>query len=97
MFNLTLSPQVRLDTLAVHVTGDVLTLDGVALDFSQLPEGATLPRAAISSPWIAGDVQRIDGVLQVSLLLPITADASDAARFPQPITVTQDGPVELPQ
>ena len=95
--NITLSPQLRNDPLEVSICGDALTLNGVELDFSQLPEGATLPRSAIDCPWVAGDVQRIDGVLQVSLLLPIAADASNAARFPQPITVTQDGPVELPQ
>lgn len=97
MFNLTFSPQCRSDVLQVSVAGDVLTLNGVAFDFMDLPEGATLPREAIDSPWIAGDVQRFDGILQLPLLLPITADASDAARFPQPLTVTQDGPVELPQ
>lgn len=94
---LTLYPQARFDSLQVSVAADMLTLNSVTLDFTQLPDGATLPREAIDSPWIAGDVQRIEGVLQVSLLLPITANASDAARFPVPITVMQDGPVELPQ
>ena len=97
MIKLLLSPQFRRDTLSVDNTGDVLKLNGVVLYFAQLPDGATLPREAIDCPWIAGDVQRIDGVLHVPLLLPIAADASDAARFPQPITVTQDGPVELHQ
>ncbi|WP_177340763.1 hypothetical protein [Comamonas thiooxydans] len=97
MFLIQLSPQRRDDGLQIFAASDVLTLNGVALDFSLLPDGATLPRKAIACDWIAGDVQRIDGVLQVSLLLPIAADASNAARFPQPITVTQDGPVELPQ
>lgn len=94
---LLLSPQARFDSLAVSTAGDVLTLNGVALDFTQLPDGATLPRKAIDCSWIAGDVQRIDGVLHVPLLLPLAADASETARFPEPITVTQDGPVELPQ
>ena len=94
---LELTPQRRDDALQVSVAGNVLTINGIELDFTQLPDGATLPREAIDSPWIAGDVQRIGGVLRVSLLLPIAADASNAARFPQPITVAQDGPVELPQ
>ena len=74
-----------------------MTLNAGELDFSQLPEGATLPQSAINSPWIADDVRRIDGVLHVPLLLPLGPDASEAARFPVPIIVTQDGPVELPQ
>lgn len=94
---LILSPQSRSDVLTVSAKGDVLTINGVALDFSQLPNGATLPRSAIDCPWIAGDVTRIDGVLQVPMVLPNGSDASDAARFPQPITTTQNGPVELPQ
>lgn len=97
MLLLTLSPQRRDDMLLVAIAGDVLAINGQPFDFTPLTEGATLPRASIDCHWIAGDVQRIDGVLQVPLLLPIAADASNAARFPQPITVTQDGPVELPQ
>jgi uncharacterized protein (UPF0212 family) len=97
MFELKLAPQLRGDALEVSVSADVLTLNGVALDFTQLPEGATLPREAIDCLWIAGDVQRVAGVLQVPVLLPITSAASAAACFPDPITVTQDGPVELPQ
>ena len=92
-----LSP-VRCDEqLTISVSGDTLLLNGAAFDFTPLQDGATLPREAIDCLWIAGDVQRIDGVLQVPLLLPIAADASDAARFPAPIVVTQDGSVELPQ
>lgn len=97
MMQLFLTPQARFDTLAVHVSGDVLTLNGVALDFAQLTEGAALPRKAIACDWIAGDVRRIDGVLQVPLLLPLGPDASEAARFPEPINVATDGSVELPQ
>lgn len=94
---LLLSPQRSDAAVAISAVGDVLTLNADALDFSQLPEGATLPQAAIKSPWIAGDVTRVDGVLQVPLLLPLGPNASKAARFPAPITITQDGPVELPQ
>lgn len=97
MIKLILRPQARFDVLAISVAGDVLTLNGMTLDFSQLPDGAMLPRAAIACDWIVGDVQRIAGVLHIPLLLPIAADASEAARFPTPIIVTQDGPVELPR
>lgn len=93
---LELSPQRRDDTLQVSVAGDVLTINGTAYDLARLPDGATLPRSAIDCEWIAGDVERVGGVLHVLLLLPIPADADDAARFPRPIIVLADGPVALP-
>ena len=93
---LTFSP-VRMDqTLTASVAGDVLTLNGVALDFAPLPDGATLPRAAIASPWIAGNVTRSSaGVLTVPLILPHGAAAPEATLFPDPITA-DGGPVDLP-
>ena len=93
---ITLHPQRRDDTLVASVSSEVLTLNGQALDFAPLPDGATLPRSAIECEWIAGDVQRINGVLHIPLMLPHGADASEAVRFPQPIAVTQDGTLELP-
>ena len=93
---ITLIPQRRDDTLTASVSGDTITLNGQALDFGPLPDGATLPRAAIACEWVAGDVQRVEGVLHIPLILPHGPDASEAARFPQPIIVTRDGTLELP-
>lgn len=85
------------DTLTVTRAGDVLTLNGEALDFGPLPPGGTLPRDVIASPWIAGDVTRdANGVLTVPLLLPHGPDAPEAVRFPEPLVVGGDGPVGLP-
>lgn len=94
--HLIFSPVRKDETLTASRTGDVLTLNGASLDFGPLPEGATLPRAAIDSPWIAGDVTRVGGELTVPLILPHGADAPDATRFPAPITLTDNGPVDLP-
>lgn len=94
---ITLSPQRRDDSITVIKSGDTLTINGEAFDFSAIPEGATLPKDAISSEWFAGDVSRTNGELKISLILPHGADASEAARFPQPITVTSDGPINLPE
>lgn len=95
---LTFSP-VRMDmTLVAEVRGDTLMLNGDAYDFAPLPPGAILPRAAIDSPWIAGDVTRDDaGVLTVPLILPHGPIAPEATRFPVPMQVSEDGPVDLPQ
>lgn len=93
---ITLSP-VRLDeTLTATLAGDVLTLNGEDFDFSQLPEGATLPAEAIASDWIVGPVSRIDGDLHLTLRLPHGPNPSQAVAFPEPIHVTEDGPIALP-
>lgn len=95
--NITLSPQRRDDTLTVIKSGDTLTINGAAYDFSVVPDGATLPKDATDCEWLASDVERIGGVLHLTLLLPHGADASEAARFPQPIINPADGELELPK
>lgn len=93
---ITLSP-VRMDeTLAASMVGDVLLLNGQAFDFTQLPEGATLPAEAISSHWIVGPVKRIDGEIHLTLILPHGPNPSPAVAFPEPIRVTKAGAVKLP-
>ena len=90
------SPQRRDDTLTLSKSGDALTVNGVTYDFSQLPNGATLPREAIDCEWICGNVERVNGELIVPILLPHGPDASEAARYPEPLTVISDGQVVLP-
>jgi hypothetical protein len=92
-----LSPQRRNDTLTVTKQGDTLTINGTAYDFSVVPDGATLPKEATDCAWLMSDVERIDGVLHLTLLLPHGVNASEAARFPQPIINPADGVLELPQ
>lgn len=88
---------VRMDeTLAVSRSGDVLTVNGETFDFSQLPEGAALPHQSIASDHFAGPVERISGEVHLTLRLPHGANPSREVAFPQPITVTADGPVMLP-
>jgi hypothetical protein len=91
-----LSPVRSNATLLVSKLGDILAINGEAFDFSQLPEGATLPAEAIGSDHFAGPVERTNGELHLTLRLPHGPNPSQAVAFPQPITVTQDGPVELP-
>lgn len=93
---ITLSP-VRLDeTLTASLTGDTLTLNGETFDFSALPEGGTLPAEAIVSDWIVGPVSRVNGELHLTLRLPHGPNPSRAVAFPEPIKVTEDGPIALP-
>ena len=94
---LLLSPQRRDDTLTLSKSGDALTVNGTVYDFSPLPDGATLPREAIDCEWICGNVERVNGELEIPILLPHGPDASEAARFPEPMAVTIDGEVVLPE
>ena len=92
-----LSPQRRDDTLAVTKQGDTLTINGTAYDFNQLPDGGTLPAEAVDCEYVIGSVDRVNGELDLILLLPHGANASEAARFPEPIINPADGELELPK
>lgn len=95
--HINLSPVRSDESLAVSRTGDALTINGAVFDFSQLPNGDTLPVAAIASEWFVGPVERVNGVLHLTLRLPHGPYPSAATAFPQPISLSQDGPVELPK
>ncbi|MBC3375813.1 hypothetical protein HU762_17825 [Pseudomonas sp. SWRI92] len=91
-----LSPQRREDTLEVIKTGDILTLNGEEFDLSSIGEGDTLPQSAIDSPWFVGPVDRVDGELVLTLLLPNPWNYSQEQAFPVPLENVPDGPVVLP-
>lgn len=91
-----LSP-VRMDEqLTLDREGDVVYVNGEAFDFGPLQDGATLPWGAILSGWFTGQVDRINGELHLTIRLPHGPNAPVTTRFPEPITVTEDGPVDLP-
>lgn len=91
-----LSPQRREDHLVLIKKGDVLTVNGEAFDLSPLPDGGTLPAAAINSEWFAGDAQRENGELVIHLLLPNPVNYSQEQAFPQDLVDVPDGDVLLP-
>ena len=80
---------------AVSLAGDILTINNEPFDFTQLPEGATLPADAIGSDYFAGPVERVAGELHLTLKLPVGPKPSRAVAFPEPITAV-DGPVAIP-
>jgi hypothetical protein len=94
---ITLSPQRRDDTLKVTKQGDVLNINGIEYDFTNLPDGGKVPAVAVDSEFVIDSVDRVNGELELTLLLPHGADASKAARFPEPIINPADGEVELPK
>ena len=95
--NITLSPTRSDAPLSISKQGDALTINGIAYDFSVIPEGATLPADAVDCEYITGSVERINGVLQISLVLPHGPNPSQAVAFPEPLINPADGVLELPQ
>lgn len=95
--HINLIPQRRDDALSVSTQGDTLTINGAAFDFSIIPEGATLPASAVDCEFVTGTVERINGVLHISLILPHGPNPSQAVAFPEPIINPADGVLELPQ
>lgn len=83
-----LSPQYRDEAAQMMLSrsGDVLTIDGVDCDLAN-------PGAC---PWLAQPPVQQDGEWRVVLIFPIGPRAPQEALFPQPITLTGDGPVALP-
>lgn len=94
---ITLSPQRRDDALTVSRQGDILTINSESFDFSTLPDGATIAAENSPCPWIIGPIERIDGKLHLTLLLPHGPNPSNAVAFPEPIIDPADGPLELPR
>jgi|GEM_PF-1208988 len=83
---------------SVNVKGHKLIINGEQFDFSPLQPGYELSLEAIGSPLFADKaVMSADGVLSIVLLMPYDeATATDAIRFPDPVMVTADGPVDIP-
>ena len=90
------SPQRRDDKLVVSKIGDTLVINDEAFNFSSLPDGATIPSGSVPCDWIVGPVERIDGEVHVTLILPHGLNPTTAVAFPEPITVISDGQIILP-
>lgn len=75
---------------------DALIINDDIFDFGQLPEGAVLPKEAIDSEWFVSDIERVNGVLKFTLLLPHGPNPPTHVAFPEPLNVTEDGLIVLP-
>ena len=94
--NITLTPQIRADSLTISKSGDTLTINGDVFDFAFIGEGDVLPFDAVDCPLLVSDVTRTNGEITLTLVLPISPNASDAAKFPAPIINAPDGAIEVP-
>lgn len=87
--HITLSPVLMDHRPAIVRKGSALLIDGQPIDLAAYdPE--------TPNPWIVGQPELREGVWHVTLILPHGPDAPQETRFPEPITVAQDGPVALP-
>lgn len=91
-----LSPVRSDDCLIVARLGEVLAFNGLSVDFSPLPDGATLPATATGCAWVHGQVERINGQLVLTVAMPHGSMASEQSRFPVDIVNPPDGRVQLP-
>lgn len=91
MLTLNLSP-IRSDEPqpTVNWIAPVLTVGNTPYDLSELADGATARHPVL------GTVERTGDDYEVTLRLSHGARAPESTRFPAPIEVTVDGPVELP-
>lgn len=94
---ITFSPQRRDDTLSLEKTaGDRLRINGALFNFNPLNDGDVIPAGAIPCEWIVGPVEKLDGEVHLAVILPHGPNPSPAVAFPEPVAVTADGPIEVP-
>lgn len=74
---ITLAPMRSDETLEAARRGDVLVLNGEAVDLA----------AGQTSRWIVGQPQKKRRVWSVTLILPHSPDAPDETLFPKPVKV----------
>lgn len=92
------SPQRRDETLTLERTAsDRIRINGELFNFGPLAEGDAIPAGDVPCDWIVGPIERIDGEIHLTLILPHGPNPTEAQAYPQPITVTEDGPIDLPQ
>ena len=80
MFKIQLRPQASNKDTAISVSGDVLTIDGTAIDFSPLGEGE---QCETSAP-LVGMASRVDGVITVGVLLQYDSATAEPMQSTDP-------------
>lgn len=93
-----LSPIRSQLSLSMRVDGDIININGDVLDFSNLPDGGEYPPESIHNEFVIGGVRRADGEICITVMSPyINPNAPTSVTFPEPLTITADGPVTLPE
>lgn len=90
------SPQRRDGVLEVIKDGDKLRINGELFSFVSLPDGATIPAGNVPCEWITGPVERINGEIYLTLVLPHGPRPSHKVAFPTPLENPPDGALDIP-
>lgn len=96
MFIISFSPQRSDQAVTVEKTyDDRLRINGELFNFNPLNDGDVIPAGVIPCNWIVGPVEKTDGAIQLTLILPY-GQSSTIVETPKPITVSVDGVIDLP-
>ncbi|WP_017528111.1 hypothetical protein [Pseudomonas fluorescens] len=86
--------------LEASVSGDVITINGEAIDLSGIPDGYRLPGSAVGNKFFVESefVERKGKTLHFTLRLPVSWDSPEEYRNPAgPIILdARSGPVKFP-
>ena len=95
-----LFPFLTDDRLEASVSGDVITINGQAFDFSPLKDGQRLPGFAIDSEYFIGSefIERKGKTIYLTLRFPVAWESPEEYRNPpEPIVIdARSGPVKFP-
>ncbi len=94
--HITLVPMRHDIPLDLSRAGNTLIFNGQSVDLSGLGAGGTLSATELNCDWLIGDVTQQDGALHLTLILPYGPGAGAPQVGPDPIRVSDDGPVVLP-
>lgn len=95
--HISFSPQRRDDSLLLEKSsGNRLRINGELFNFNSLNDGDSISAGVVPSDWIVGPVERIDGEVCLTLILPHGANPEQHMAFPDPIVVQDDGLIGIP-
>lgn len=80
----------------VIITGETVNINGKSFDFSRIKEGDTLEPSAIDSLYFLGNVERIDGVINLTLMNPLPAGFVSELAYPVDLGDIVNGVVSFP-
>lgn len=83
MFKIKFSPIEGSKRIKIECKGDKLIINNEELDFSPLKEGEILPREAINNDYVLSDVKKVDGLIELTLLLTLDGTATQDEKFPK--------------
>lgn len=89
-------PQRREERLSVEVKGDKIRINGSLLNFGPVKEGDVIERGSVPCEWIASEVTRKDGEIELTLILPFRYGAGKDVTNPAPVFVMSEGAVFIP-